>query len=100
MTQGSSFYPDFVLDEPTVGLDPSVDVGCGGCFTSWPSLLDNFEWAEGYAKRFGLAYVDYPTLGRIPKDSFAWYGAQIRSSPDMPRLRAGDRTSALSTDRR
>jgi beta-glucosidase len=37
------------------------------------SLLDNFEWAHGYSKRFGLLYVDYPTLERIPKSSFYWY---------------------------
>ncbi len=37
------------------------------------SLLDNFEWAHGYSKRFGLVYVDYPTLARIPKASFYWY---------------------------
>ncbi len=37
------------------------------------SLLDNFEWGYGYAKRFGLVYVDYPTLERVPKDSFAFY---------------------------
>jgi beta-glucosidase len=37
------------------------------------SLLDNFEWAEGYRRRFGLVYVDYPTLERVPKSSFAWY---------------------------
>ena len=37
------------------------------------SLLDNFEWAEGYGKRFGLVFVDYPTLERIPKGSFRWY---------------------------
>ena len=37
------------------------------------SLLDNFEWSHGYSKRFGLVFVDYPTLERIPKDSFGWY---------------------------
>ena len=37
------------------------------------SLLDNFEWAEGYRKRFGLVYVDYSTQRRIPKASAAWY---------------------------
>jgi len=37
------------------------------------SLLDNFEWACGYTRRFGLVRVDYPTQQRIPKDSYAWY---------------------------
>ena len=37
------------------------------------SLLDNFEWAEGYDKRFGIVYVDYETQERIPKDSALWY---------------------------
>jgi beta-glucosidase len=47
-------------------------------YTYW-SLLDNFEWALGYAKRFGIVYVDYPTLERIPKDSFDWYRDLIAS---------------------
>jgi len=37
------------------------------------SLLDNFEWASGYAKRFGIVHVDYATLARTPKDSALWY---------------------------
>ena len=37
------------------------------------SMLDNFEWAEGYAKRFGLVWVDYDTQERIPKESALWY---------------------------
>jgi len=37
------------------------------------SLLDNFEWAFGYSRRFGIVYVDFETLERVPKDSFTWY---------------------------
>jgi beta-glucosidase len=42
------------------------------------SLLDNFEWASGYAKRFGLVYVDYPTQERIIKRSGQWYAGVTR----------------------
>ena len=44
------------------------------------SLMDNFEWAKGYTKRFGLIYVDYATQKRIPKQSFRWYQELIRQS--------------------
>jgi beta-glucosidase len=37
------------------------------------SLLDNFEWAAGYTKRFGIYYVDYQTQARILKESGFWY---------------------------
>ncbi len=39
------------------------------------TLLDNFEWAWGYDKRFGIVYVDYETLERTPKDSARWYAS-------------------------
>ena len=44
------------------------------------SFLDNFEWSLGYGKRFGIVYVDYPTLERVPKDSFYRYRDLIVAS--------------------
>ena len=41
------------------------------------SVIDNFEWAEGYSKRFGLVYVDYETQQRVMKDSASWYKSLI-----------------------
>ena len=37
------------------------------------SLLDNFEWQQGYAERWGLVYVDYATQQRVLKRSARWY---------------------------
>jgi beta-glucosidase len=57
-------------------IDQGVDLR--GYF-AW-SLMDNFEWAEGYSLRFGLVWVDYPTGQRTAKDSYTWYSGVIAAN--------------------
>jgi beta-glucosidase len=61
-------------------MDAGADVR--GYFV-W-SLLDNFEWDSGYSIRFGLVFVDYATLRRIPKSSARWYRDVIRANAIQP----------------
>ena len=61
-------------------LDAGVDLR--GYFV-W-SLLDNFEWALGYAIRFGIVHVDFDTLVRTPKDSAHFYAEVITSNGRVP----------------
>ncbi len=48
------------------------------------SFMDNFEWGEGYSKRFGVVYIDYPTQRRIVKDSGHWYHDLLARAPGSP----------------
>ncbi|MER7960335.1 GH1 family beta-glucosidase [Streptomyces sp. NPDC096030] len=57
------------IDALAAAVAEGVDVR--GYYT-W-SLLDNFEWAEGFSQRFGLVHVDFETLRRTPKASYLWY---------------------------
>jgi beta-glucosidase len=67
------------LDGHVRALHQAVEAGVDvrGYFV-W-SLMDNFEWAEGYARRFGLVHVDFETLARTPKASYAWYRELLRA---------------------
>ena len=94
ITENGSAWPDIVSEDGQVhdpdriaylhghlnavadAIEDGVDIR--GYF-AW-SLLDNFEWAFGYAKRFGVVYVDYDTQERIIKDSGKEYARIIRSS--------------------
>ena len=58
-------------------IERGVDVRGYYCW----SLLDNFEWAEGFSQRFGLVHVDYDTFERTPKRSFRWYADLIAAQP-------------------
>jgi beta-glucosidase len=48
-------------------------------YHAW-SVLDNFEWAEGYTQRFGLVFIDFPTQRRFVKDSAKWYSHVAKSN--------------------
>ena len=48
------------------------------------TFLDNFEWQQGFKKRFGLVHVDFETLKRTPKASFMAYRDHIRGSSSSP----------------
>ena len=52
-------------------------------YFAW-SLMDNFEWADGYGPRFGLIYVDYPTQTRVVKSSGRWFQdlLAVSNTPD------------------
>ena len=69
-------YLEGYLGQVRRAMDEGADIG--GYFV-W-TLIDNFEWAAGYAKRFGLIHVDHQTQQRIVKSSGRWYAELIRRS--------------------
>jgi beta-glucosidase len=93
ITENGAAFPDVVSEDGRIHDEERTDylrrhfaaahraieagVDLRGYFV-W-SLMDNFEWAYGYSKRFGIVRVDYDTLERTPKDSAHWYAELIRT---------------------
>lgn len=90
ITENGAAYPTGISEDGKVHDQERIDyfrghlVACAQAiekgvpltgYYAW-SLMDNFEWAFGYEKRFGLVYVDYESLERTPKES-AHYFAKI-----------------------
>ena len=97
ITENGAAFPDSLSENGTECHDPDrIDylarhlqylkqaleegVNLKGYFL-W-SLIDNFEWAYGYDKRFGIIYCDFKTLERIPKDSYYFYRDYIAGNTD------------------
>ena len=77
-TRRITFYRGY-LRELAQAIQQGADVRG---YHAW-SLLDNFEWAEGFTKRFGLVYVDFKTLKRTVKESGQWY-AKVAANNAVP----------------
>lgn len=69
-------------------------------YTAW-SLLDNFEWTNGYSERFGLHYVDFndPDRARVAKDSAKWFKQLIRDNAFIETTTAPPTTQPAQTDK-
>jgi beta-glucosidase len=72
-----AYYRDHLaaVERARAGGAPVLD------YVAW-TLLDNFEWAEGYRKTFGLVEVEQGTLDRRPKASYAWFADHVRRAAD------------------
>lgn len=101
--ENGAAYPDVVTPDGRVhdaervaylhahveALGAAMDAGADvRGYMAW-SLMDNFEWAFGYERRFGLVHVDYPTMTRTVKDSGHWY-RRLATTGELPAVDAVD----------
>uniref|UniRef100_UPI0031D1358A GH1 family beta-glucosidase n=1 Tax=Saccharothrix mutabilis TaxID=33921 RepID=UPI0031D1358A len=94
VTENGAAYPDAIGDDGSIEDVDRLNYIDGHLRAAWEaiqegvdlrgyfawSLMDNFEWAEGYAKRFGIVHVDYETQVRTPKMSAMWYSKVARGN--------------------
>lgn len=86
------FYRAYIGNVAAAVVESGVPVK--GYF-AW-SLLDNYEWADGYSRRFGLTYVDYATQKRYSKQSAKWFTSLFQQMRGLPTSAEGGRGRDLS----
>jgi len=74
-----NFYRDYIGN---LSAAAAANVSVGAYF-AW-SLMDNYEWADGFSTRFGLTYVNYATQKRTPKLSSAWFAKHVTPLKQLP----------------
>ena len=70
-----NFYKEYISNLKAAVTEDGVNVKS---YFAW-SLMDNFEWGDGYNVRFGMTYVDYKTQNRYLKDSINWFSQMIKT---------------------
>ena len=93
VTENGAAFPDHIENNRVIDLDRTEflqqyimqmlkakreGVNVNGYFL-W-TLMDNFEWAEGFTQRFGIVHVDFQTQQRTIKDSGHWYSSFLNPS--------------------
>lgn len=75
-----NFYHDYIGNMSAIAAKNNIDVAA---YYAW-SMVDNYEWADGYSTRFGLTYVDYSTQERTPKMSLQWFKKYVTGLKQLP----------------
>jgi len=79
-TERCNFFRDYLGNLSAMAVKEKYNV-VG--YTAW-SVMDNYEWADGYHTRFGMVYVDYQTMGRFPKMSYKWFQKYVTPLKKLP----------------
>jgi beta-glucosidase len=75
-----NYYRDYIGNMSAMTARTGIDVKA---YFAW-SLMDNYEWSDGFSVRFGLTYVDYDTQIRTPKMSAQWFKKHITPLKKLP----------------
>jgi len=74
------FYHDYIGNMSAIAAKNNIDVVA---YYAW-SMVDNYEWADGYSTRFGLTFVNYTTQERTPKMSLQWFKKYVTGLKTLP----------------